>query len=206
MCSGPLTSITRCLRSYQPQSSENRQDIFFLFVGARGAGEMLLFLSPELSPDGTLSLFSFRHAPPCAAEQRPRPADCQWAVRQQRRRRRLASPHRRAAVQEEPDPLVHHCRLPQGAALLRHQQPGEEGESRSKNLPFLRSLKVKVHPNTVDSVILAGQIHRHVPQPAAGRWHVGQSERVPEGNGPLFAQRQSPHGGPLAGEAGAGRN
>lgn len=56
------------------------------------------------------------------------------------------------------------------------------------------------------SVVLAGQSHGHVPQPAAGRRHVGQSEGVPEGDGPLVAQRQSPHGRPLAGEAGTGRN
>lgn len=34
---------------------------------------------------------------------------------------------------------------------------------------------------------------------------MGQSEGVSEGDGPLVAQRQSPHGEPVAGAAGTGR-
>lgn len=52
----------------------------------------------------------------------------------------------------------------------------------------------------------AGQRYGHVSQSAAGRGHVGQSERVSEGDGPVVAQCQSSHGGPLAGETGTGKD
>lgn len=51
-----------------------------------------------------------------------------------------------------------------------------------------------------------GQNHGHISQSATGCRYVGQSEGVPERDGSLVAQRQSPDGGPLAGEAGTGGN
>lgn len=44
----------------------------------------------------------------------------------------------------------------------------------------------------------------HVPQPAEGRRDLVQSERVSERHGQVVAQRQPPHGGPLAGKTRAG--
>ena len=49
-----------------------------------------------------------------------------------------------------------------------------------------------------------GEGYGHVPQPAARRRDLYQSEGLPERDGEVIAQRQPPHGGPLAGEAGPG--
>lgn len=184
MCSGPLTSITRCLDSYQPQSSENRKDIFFLFLGAGAAGEML-FLSPELSPDETLS--SSLSDMPLHVRRSSDPALLT-----------VNGPFGGGSSDlpvhtEGPPSRKNPTRWSTTAGFLKARHSSgtnslERKVSLWKNLSFLRSLKVEVHPNTLsNSVILAGQSHGHVPQPAAGRWHVGQSERVPEGDGPLVA-------------------
>lgn len=79
-----------------------------------------MFLSTVMSHRRCVSL---RYAPPRPAQQRPRPAHRQRPLQ----RRRPAGPKRGAALQEEPDPLVHHGRLPESPPGLGHQQPGAEG-------------------------------------------------------------------------------
>lgn len=71
----------------------------------------------------SLSFLSLRYAPSRPAQQWPCPADHQRAIY----RHGFKGPNGRAAIEEEPDPLVHHCWLPESSPRLWHQQPREEG-------------------------------------------------------------------------------
>lgn len=125
ICSGWLTSIICCLESYQSQQWEWK-DIFFL-VGKCWRNCSDITSNPSKAKI-KYCLLSFRHAPPCAAEQRPRLADHQWSIWQ----RRPARPNGRAAVKKKPNPLVDHRWLSESAPFLWHQQPREEGKVVSK--------------------------------------------------------------------------
>lgn len=122
--SGWLTSIICCLESYQPQ--QERKDFFF-FVGKCWRNCSDITSNPSKAKI-KYCLLSSRHAPPRAAEQRPRLADHQWSVWQ----RRPACSNGRAAVKKKPNPLVDHRWLSESAAFLWHQQPREEGKVASK--------------------------------------------------------------------------
>lgn len=54
------------------------------------------------------------------------------------------------------------------------------------------------------SLSASGSRPGHVSQSSSRRRPLDQSERVSERDGSLLPERQSPHGGPLAGAAGAG--
>lgn len=131
------TILNLCLESYQQWGSRiffahitNVELSFILkqyFLSGQRSGNADYFHFVQLSASRKVNpafmLLSARYAPSRPAEQWPRPADCQRAVWW----RRATGPNRRAAITEEPDPLVYNRWIPESSARLRHQQPGETG-------------------------------------------------------------------------------